>query len=75
MSSCDTLLILTPDLLSLLGFIRGEGHHYGMGIMTKEHIPEMQEKHSACLKLEQLGLIQRHFEDALVVVWIPVEAN
>lgn len=66
---------LTLGMQQLLAFIRGEGHHYGTGIMTKPLLSEeARKKHEDCLKLETMDLIYRHFDNDKVVVWLPKEA-
>lgn len=59
--------------LEILAFVRGEGKfsHYGKGITT---YPERNDdKHSALLRLESLGVVRRHNESDHAVVWMPVE--
>lgn len=63
---------LSDDLEQLLKFIRGEIVHWGTGITTYSDVDESPSKHQACLELERMGLIYRHFERDDAVVWKPV---
>lgn len=66
---------IPEHLRPLLEFIRGEGDwsHYGPGIRTfPDSVNEREQKIlTACLELEQLGLIKRHHEELGLICWRP----
>ena len=68
---------MKAELKPLLGFIQGIGHRWGPGIFTKPGLADRDERlaklHQACLELEQLGLIYRHFDSGKIIAWMPVE--
>lgn len=63
------------ELGDLLEMISGEGkfQFIGKGLTSYPSMDENQQKiHSMCLELESRGLIYRHNESDVWVIWMPV---